>query len=226
MHEHSGVTEGMPGPMPPHRVIDDFLPIEDNRALLDWAIREEARFAPAKIFTGAGGHEQRIDPQVRVALKHYGIGPLQRRMTERLNARLQEIMAAAGYSGPEPRSLEFELNAYGDGAHFAPHIDVPVGAGRRTIGKEKGEDRVISAVYYFFREPRRFEGGALRLYRFGADPKHSSPDDSVAFAAEQNRVVIFPSWARHEVERVRCSSFDFADFRFALNCWFCRSLSD
>jgi Rps23 Pro-64 3,4-dihydroxylase Tpa1-like proline 4-hydroxylase len=84
---------------------------------------------------------------------------------------------------------------------------------------------VISAVDYFFREPKGFTGGALRLYRFGADPSDCGERDCVAFEPVQNRVVIFPSWARHGVERVSCPSAEFADFRFALNCWFCRRIT-
>lgn len=212
--------------MPPHAVFPDFLSDDGRRALLYWAIEHQSDFKPAKIFYGAGGHEHGLNPDVRIALKHYGIGPCEAMLGERLKARLPEIIAAVGYSGPEPQSIEFEVNAYGDGAHFAPHIDIPVGAGRRTVGKLPGEDRVISAVYYFYREPKAFTGGALRLYRFGADPEACGEDDVVSFEPVQNRLVVFPSWARHGVERVSSSSSDFGDHRFALNCWFCRKLSD
>jgi Rps23 Pro-64 3,4-dihydroxylase Tpa1-like proline 4-hydroxylase len=125
---------------------------------------------------------------------------------------------------PEPQSLEFEITASGDGAHFAPHIDIALGAGRRTVGKEEGEDRVISTVYYFHRDPKGFTGGALRLYRFGVDPSEAQDHDSVAFEPVQNSLVAFPSFARHSVERVHCPSGEFADYRFGLNCFFCRRL--
>jgi len=145
-------------------------------------------------------------------------------MREALFGGLPEIMAAAGYAGPEPRSIEFELNAYGEGAHFAPHIDIPLGETRKPAGEEEGEDRVISAVYYFHSEPKAFSGGALRLYRFGADPETAATQDSVALEPVQNSLVIFPSWARHGVETAHCESGRFADFRFGLNCWFCRKI--
>ena len=212
------------GPMPPHGVIDDFLPDADRKALLDWAIGQQPQFQPAKVFAGDGSGGDHIDPRLRVALKHYGIGPLHPLLRERLLANLPAIMTMAGYNGPQPGSIEFELNAYGDGAHFGPHIDVPVGPRRRTVGEQPGEDRLISAVYYFFRQPKAFSGGALRLYRFGADPSQGAETDSVTFEPVQNRLVVFPSWARHAVERVACKSGAFADYRFALNCWFCGKL--
>lgn len=214
------------GPMPPHGVIDRFLADEDRKALLAWAIEQEERFRPAKVFYGQGGRKNRVNRKSRIALRHRGIGPFEPLIREQLFASLDQIMALAGYKGPEPRSIEFELNAYGDGAHFAPHIDIPVGPNRRETGEREGEDRFISAVYYFFNEPRAFSGGALRLYRFGADSAHCGAADSVAFEPVQNRLVIFPSWAKHAVERVSCPGGAFADYRFALNCWFCRPLSD
>jgi SM-20-related protein len=211
-------------PLPPHGRLLDFLPEADRRALLDWAIAEEKSFAPARVFYGEGGLQYRVDHSSRSALRHSGVGPFEPMLRGQLLDTLQAIMAAAGYRGAEPRSIQFELNAYGDGAHFAPHIDIRVGKDREPAGELEGEDRVISAVYYFHSEPKRFSGGALRLYRFGADPGTAGPDESIAFEPEQNSLVIFPSWARHGVEPVSCPGNRFADFRFGLNCWFCRKL--
>src|SRR5690242_1351733 len=199
------------GPMPPHGRLEGFLSEDERRALIDWAIAEEAAFKPAKVFYGEGGNLRRLDPARRNALKHEGIGPLEPMMHSALLDALPRIMDAAGYHGPEPRSIEFELNAYGDGAHFAPHIDIPLGRNRKPAGQQAGEDRVISVVYYFHSEPKAFSGGALRLYRFGADPDAAGPDDSVLFEPAQNSLVVFPSWAMHKVEPVHCPSTQFAD---------------
>lgn len=209
------------GPMPPHGQIFDFLTEEQRQMLLDWTLANEAKFEPAGYLYGEGGRQRGVDADVRVGLKHFGIGPLEPLIGDRMLSRLPEIMAAAGHRGPEPRSLEFEITASGDGAHFASHIDIPLGPGRQTLGKKKGEDRIISTVYYFHREPKGFSGGALRLYQFGSD---ASDADSIAFEPVQNSLVAFPSFARHSVEQVHCPSGEFADYRFGLNCFFCRRL--
>ena len=124
--------------------------------------------------------------------------------------------------GPPPSSLEFELNAYGDGGFFGRHIDISTGRDRVPLGAKPGEDRVITAVYYFHAEPKGFTGGALRLFRFGSDG--GANGDSAAYEPLQNSILAFPSWASHDVEPVSCASGRFADYRFALNCWFCREL--
>lgn len=218
------MSGGKSGPLPPCGVINDFLPEDLRDALLEWVIRQQAAFAPAKFYFGEGGQLRGTDPQVRVGLKHFGIGPFEPPVSDQLLSRLPEIMDLAGYHGPEPRSIEFEITASGEGAHFAPHRDIALGPGRRTVGRHKDEDRVISSVYYFYREPRRFSGGALRLYRFGSEDDEPSQDDSIAFEPVQNSLVAFPSFAMHSVERVYCPSGDFADYRFGLNCFFCRRL--
>ena len=135
------------GPFPPSIVLEHFLPEQDRLALLEWAIASEEQFEPATIFTGAGGRESRLDPSFRNALRHVGLGPSEAMFRDHLLARWDEIAAGTGYRGDPLTSLEFELNAYGEGAHFRPHIDIPVGKHRRTVGADEGEDRVISAVY-------------------------------------------------------------------------------
>lgn len=211
------------GPMPPHGRMEHFLAERDRQALFEWAVSEQSRFKPARVFYHAGNFA-RTDPRTRLALKRKGAGPIEPVLRSTLFAALPEIAAMVGYNGPQPSSIEFEINAYGDGAHFAPHIDIPLGQARKPMGANPGEDRVITAIYYFHSEPKVFSGGALRLYRFGADPAAEMPDLSIEFEPEQNSLLVFPSWAKHAVERVRCPTDRFADFRFAINCWFCRRL--
>jgi Rps23 Pro-64 3,4-dihydroxylase Tpa1-like proline 4-hydroxylase len=212
------------GPMPPFVQYRDFLDDLTRRALLDWVSAQRVHFVEATVTKSKVGHGTRLDPDVRIALKLGDIGPIEARLTDRLLKILPQAMTAVGNRGPEPRSLELEITAYGDGAHFKPHLDIPIGPDRNPLGARKGEDRVISAVYYFHNRPRGFSGGRLRLFRFGSDPANSGEDDSVAIEPIDNSLVVFPSWAQHEVEQVDCPSRDFVDYRYAVNCWYCRPL--
>ena len=204
--------------MPPYAQFHDFLDQELHQALLDWVAERHTDFEFATVTKSKEGHDDRLDPEVRVALRLANLGPLKDRLSNQLLAALPDSMRAVGSHGEKPRSLELELTAYGDGAHFKPHLDIPIGQDRKPLGARKGEDRVISAVYYFHNRPKGFSGGNLRLFRFGSD------NDAVSIEPVDNSLVVFPSWARHQVERVSCPSGDFADYRYAVNCWYCRPL--
>ena len=214
-------------PMPPHLQLCDFLAAKDHKALLEWAFAQRHRFKPATVTSSRPGSTKRLDCEVRIALTLGDLGPIEACLEERLLEALPELMALTGTKGSKPVSLELELAAHGPGAHFAPHFDVPVGKGRQPLGgRTRGEDRVLSAVLYFHREPKRFSGGNLRIYRFGASSAEAQNDpvNHVDLEPLQNSLAVFPSWAVHAVTPVECPSGKFEDYRFAVNCWYCRKL--
>jgi Rps23 Pro-64 3,4-dihydroxylase Tpa1-like proline 4-hydroxylase len=117
----------------------------------------------------------------------------------------QALLAELKMSASELSRFETELVAHGDGAFYARHIDTQMQA------QDRPGIRVLSGVYYFHRLPKAFSGGALRLYGFGAGFVDIEPT--------HNSLLVFPSWARHEVRPVSCPSGAFMDSRFAINCW-------
>ena len=58
------------GPMMPYRVLRDFLPAEQHRALLEWTLANEAAFRPAPL---AGGV---VNAGLRKALVLRDLGPV------------------------------------------------------------------------------------------------------------------------------------------------------
>lgn len=210
-------------PLPPFVQLRGFLPDAEHTELLGWVLANPDSFEPATI-TGKGGARGRIDPAQRIALTAPVPEAMQDGLRTRLLAALDGIAEAIGYSGAPPTSFELQLAAHGDGAHYRPHLDIPLGRNRAPLGAAPGEDRVLSAVYYFHREPKGFSGGALRLHRFAADwdRDNAEPSSFVDVEPVDNSLAAFPSWAMHEVRRVRCPTGRFEDYRFAVNCWFCR----
>lgn len=217
------------GPLPPHVQLFDFLSKDDRKTLFDWVLSNREQFKPATVTKGYVDSKGYFDPEMRIALKTRRLAPLETMLSECLLAALPDVTAGTGARGVAPTSpeLELELAAHGDGAHFVPHIDISTGPNRRPLSGKPDEDRILSAVYYFHAEPKAFSGGELRLYRFGADPETSGadPDNHIDLVPVQNSLVAFPSWVTHEVRRVSCPSGDFRDYRFALNCWYCRALA-
>ena len=203
--------------MPPFRRFTAVLPPQEHGDLLEWALANRERFRPSRI-SGA-----RVDPALRVSQVTRDLSAVEAMLTARFTALLPEMFAGTGTRPFPAPSIELELAAHGEGAHFAAHRDTSTGRTRKLHGAigAGGGDRILSAVYYFHREPKSFSGGELRLHRFGSD---GVPGDYVDVAPEQNSLVVFPSWATHEVLAVRCPSGRFEDNRFAVNCWFCRTL--
>jgi SM-20-related protein len=206
------------GPLPPVAVIDDFLDPATRRALFDFALSRETQFRAAEVVVG--GDEQ-VDPTRRINRRIRKLGPIEADLSTCFLRALPSIQSAIGGRVMIDPALELEVTAYSDGAFFTPHLDIPVGVGRRPFSAYDNQDRVISAIYYFHATPKLFEGGDLRLYRFGMDPDRAEPGDVRDIEPVDNRLVAFPSWALHEVRPVRSSSERFADSRFALNCWYC-----
>jgi SM-20-related protein len=210
------------GPLPRFARVSDFLAETEAARLFDWAIATADNFQPATVGEG----RSRVDPGQRIGLTSAKLGPIEAILRERLLGALPELMDATGTSGPLPSYLELQLAAHGDGAFYGPHLDMPVGAGR-TATSDRRDDRVLSAVYYFHAEPQRFSGGHLRLFRFGQVPavQESQEAKHVDIEPVRNSLVAFPSWVPHEVRPIRVPSGDFRDYRFALNCWYCRAIA-
>jgi hypothetical protein len=202
------------GPLPAIGRLVEFLPVEDNRELLDWALANRSLFRPSTVLGGVLAPEKRVSERTRQ------LGPWAARFTAQVAERLEWIFTATGTRQFEVDYYELEVAAHGDGAHFARHTDIPIGPGRRPLGGDDTgrHERLLSAVYYFHAEPRKFSGGELRLHRFGSD---GVPGDYIDVHPSQNSLVVFPSWATHEVMRVSCPSREFRDHRFAVNCWLC-----
>lgn len=208
----------MKGPMPLWHRYKDFLPPEELARLLDFTLESRERFIPSAL---AGGV---IDPERRLSERLVGLEPVRAMLEERLRAAFPDMLARTGVRPFDLEFLELEIAAHGDGAFFHRHRDIPLGPGRAPLGGDRSgtQDRLLSAVLYFHSEPKAFSGGALRLYRIGGDV--DTEEDRVEIEPLNNSLLVFPSWATHEVCRVSCPGNRFEDHRFAVNAWFCKTL--
>lgn len=191
----------------PYILLHDFLPPEEREALLAWTLASETRFNTRNIEDAAAN-------SVR---KHTldDLGPSAAVFSRRIHAEYAAWIQQLKVSAFELGRTELRIGAYNDGDRFSFHLD----ANYRTPGPETS--RMLSAVYYYYRAPRGFSGGDIRLFDVGAGPGSEACE---AIAPAQNMLLVFPSWVGHDVTRIGCPTRQFEDSRFAVNCWLHKAL--
>lgn len=199
--------------LPRHVVLDDFLDQSQHLALLSNALGSEDSFVATQI---GGADVITHNPGFRRSWRstRFG-GEVKALLRAAVVRRFDEIREQVGVPVFEPERIELELAAHRDGSFYRPHVDTATGESQEADGR----DRMVTMVYYFHRQPRRFSGGEIALYPFvpGAEPVLIEPAD--------NRLIAFPSLAIHEVRPVSCPGDAWADARFAVNIWFSRQRS-
>ena len=194
----------------PHLVIDGFMPEAFNRRLLDRVLAAPDAFRPARV---KGVDDNAYDPDSRESWKFVpGAGPLEQEFSAAIDQMLPRLLDELAIPAFNRGRTKIEIAAHRDGNFFRPHIDTFTdelrGAG--------DSDRIISAVYYFHRQPCGFTGGQIALHPLG-------PGDPVRIDPANNRLLAFPSFALHEVLPVACPGDAIADARFSINCWIGRA---
>lgn len=196
--------------LPPHGIHSDLLTEQEIGALLDHALAIEGEFRPATVDDLKRDITYKLDVARRRCLDTRNLGAFRAVFEERARALLPSFVAELGVPAFEIAKVELQIVAYGDGSFQKAHIDTAVGAAKLAT------KRVLTAVYYFHALPKAFSGGALRLYPL---MRREPAGKFVDIEPVRNRLVVFPSWARHEVLPVSVPSGQFRDSRFAINCW-------
>ena len=187
----------------PYIRIPGFLTGDENRHILDYVARRESDFVQSKLDVDV--------PDYRKSMVLPKFDDLEIDFENRVSEMLPELFAHFSLDLPDRPILETQLTTHNDGGYLKIHND---------NGSEVTGDRVMTYVYYFFREPPAFRGGELRVY----DSKvvnnvWVAADTFVDVAPENNMMLCFPSRLLHEVLPMTCPSRRFADGRFTLNGW-------
>lgn len=196
-------------PRCPHVVYRNVLGARSVAALLEYVALRQNDFRPAPMRMRGSGRDA-VDLDRRDCLLLRDVGPVRAEIETFVRAIAPHALAELGLIEPAVEPREFEISAHGDGGHFASHVDTTDTPDRV---------RILSCVYYFAKTPRRFDGGELRLFGFPDLRGGSSAAPSADVVPETDSLVAFPSWLTHEVRPVRVPSRDWADGRFAINCW-------
>ena len=188
-------------------IIDDFLGAEASARLVDFALANEARFAAARVHTS--DKRNTIDQGFRDSVTFTGdFGPVIAPFHAALDAAFDRIAAEIGTNQFVRQPSELHMAAHRHGQHLPRHIDTLTGRAEPLVK----DQRAASLVYYCHRTPRAFSGGNLVMYAMVGDGRR-------VIEPRHDRLVAFPSFAPHEIERVEVPGNRFADARFALVAW-------
>jgi 2OG-Fe(II) oxygenase superfamily len=175
--------------------------------LMDHVVRSEKKFTPATIVEPQG-HGGTVNEKMRRAATLDDLGPFGTVFSDRIKQQLHEVLPRIGKKPFEVGQIEMQITSSNDGDYFRLHKDTDT------------DKREVSFVYFFYREPRRFSGGELRIYPTRMIEGRLQPADHAAtLSPRQDSIVFFPSSNDHEVLPVRVPSRLFADGRFTVNGW-------
>ena len=198
---------------PQYAIIDDFLGPGEYGEILALALAAEDEFKAGQVSTN---NLDTYNPEYRQnqVVMHFGGTVHSRLLQNRLLIWFPLLARNFGIPMFPLRELESQLTAASNNQFYKVHCD-------------DGPDipRVLSCVYYLFREPRGFAGGNLRLYDCIEDDGGSRRPAETFTTIEPlaNRMVVFPSLEFHEAMPARCPSGEFADCRFAITSWLQRA---
>jgi Rps23 Pro-64 3,4-dihydroxylase Tpa1-like proline 4-hydroxylase len=187
----------------PYALIDDFLSSSQLNDLLRYSIRKQPEFIPTT--------NSAYDPNYRrsFCLAHFPefselMIQLVRKITPQIITHLNINNFAIG-------QIESQMTAHNHGNYYKLHND---------NGSPDSATRVLTYVYYYYREPKPFTGGELVIYDSKIENGYSVAAESrKVIQPTNNTIIFFPSHCMHEVLPVSCPSEYFADSRFTINGW-------
>ncbi|MEN9265065.1 MAG: 2OG-Fe(II) oxygenase [Thermostichales cyanobacterium BF4_bins_65] len=199
-------TSPEPGSLPSQfACIDDFLPAELVKELLDLTLQEQPHFVPTGVTTKEQNYRQSL------FLPNFAQMPLCSKILDHIQRVMPEVMGILGIPNFRIAEIEAQLTAHNHGNYYKVHND---------NGSPPTATRVFTYVYYFHRDPKGFEGGELRIFDTKIENNYYvGARSSTLVEPAHNRIVFFLSRYLHEVLEVRCPSGQFADSRFTVNGW-------
>ncbi len=183
--------------------IDDFLTIAEKNMLLNYVWQRESEFVSTTTSTG--------DADYRRSMVLFSFPEFSDMLVNRIKAILPNVFSKFNIPAFPVSEIECQLTSHNDGNYFKIHND---NGGVHTAS------RVFTYVYYFYREPKPFSGGTLRIYDSKIENNFYVHAESFKYVEPRNNsIVFFPSHYLHEVLPVSCPTKAFADSRFTINGW-------
>ncbi|WP_428265315.1 2OG-Fe(II) oxygenase [Haliangium sp.] len=179
-----------------------------RQKLMDYALKNEPEFRHSTVVDRCDDKPV-VDERLRRSRTLDELGPFGAVFEEKIKEVLAEVIARLRHPGFPVGRIEMQVTASSDGDYFRMHRD-----------SDDESTRELSFVYYFYREPRRFSGGELRIFDNEWDNGKPVPTDrSQTLSPRQDTIIFFQSRSEHEVLPVRVPTGTFGDSRFTVNGW-------
>jgi SM-20-related protein len=193
-----------PGILPsPYIQLDNFFSPDEYKRLLAYVAQHESDFVSTSTSTDASDY--------RRSMVLYSFPEFSDLIVRRIQAIVPDVLNKLGLPTFTVSQIETQLTSHNDGNYYKIHND---------NGSADTDTRELTYVYYFYREPKPFVGGELRLYDSKIENNFYVAADSFNLIEPRNNsIVFFPSRCMHEVLPVSCPSKAFADSRFTINGW-------
>ena len=134
--------------MPSYYVqIDNFFTPQESERLFQYVLQQESAFVTTSIATSD------IDYRRSIAL--YSFPEFSELITNKIRAILPDIFSKLALSPFTASQIESQVTAHNDGSYYKIHND---------NGSPDTNNREVTYVYYFYREPKPFSGGELIIY--------------------------------------------------------------
>jgi Rps23 Pro-64 3,4-dihydroxylase Tpa1-like proline 4-hydroxylase len=183
--------------------VENFLTAAQAQRLLQYVQEQERNFVST---TNSAN-----DANYRRSMVLYAFPEFAELMTKRINEITPFILTYLRLDSFSPSKIEIQLTLHNDGNYYKIHND---------NGSPDCANRVLTFVYYFYREPKQFSGGELVLYDSKVENNcYVAATTFKTVKPQNNSIVFFPSYYMHEVLPVSCPSQAFLDSRFTLNGW-------
>jgi len=195
----------------PFALIDEALSESQRYLVFDTTYEQLGQMADATVMAEDGDY--RNDAASRIAKVLYEPEAIRRWFVPLIEALLPSVLPRIGVESFALDHTELQLTGSYHGQYYKAHHD--------HVAEEanKAFTRRVSFVYYFNLPGGAFSGGDLRLY----DRQYPELTDTrhryTAVAPLDNRLILFPSTALHEVMRVEAPSGTTEDARYTLNGW-------
>lgn len=180
-----------------YKIYQDFLSLDDNKKLLDWATGSD-EWNKSSIFSDD------VKDWRKSNVIYTDVKSEPKVLIDKI---LKDLKI-------EFNNIEVQLTKSHDGDFYKPHNDI----GSEGISM----NRKNTFVYYMNKEPKQFLNGNLRIYesvKDDTDHRRYLKSKYTDIKPENNTLIVFPSHLWHEVLPVRCF-MDWTYSRFTINGWF------